>query len=66
MSVLCEMRVGMSLYWVRLVRSGPGYRATWKQFGVEREVWSQGNQGDALSEAKELAGALDAEMAVVP
>lgn len=65
MSALHEMRVGMSLYWVRLVASGPGYRATWKQHGREREVWSKGHKGDALDEARIVARRLDEEMAVV-
>lgn len=65
MSAQHEVRVGMSLYWVTVVKSGPGYRATWKQHGLQREVWSAGHKGDALDEVRIIARGLDEELARV-
>jgi len=48
-----EMRVGMSLYWVKLYTSdGGGVWAMWKQGGQVRKVWSAGSMRDAEHEAR--------------
>lgn len=54
-----ELRVGMSVFWVRLVREGEGWCATWTQKDQTREVWCRGDIHAVMVEARLLARKLD-------
>jgi hypothetical protein len=56
-----EMRVGMSLFWVRLVREGEGWKATWTQRDWPREVWTRGTATEAMVEARRVAREVEAK-----
>ncbi len=61
-----KVRVGMSMYFVRLIPNAGGHSARWAQDAVNREVWSLGTERDALTEVRRMiaAGLNDAERGI--
>lgn len=55
MSLTAEMRVGMSVYWVKITAERDGFRATWTQRDLPLEVWAAGAKREVLAEARLIA-----------